>query len=177
MVRAFKAWLVALIAVSAGSAALAEKLVALVIGNSNYALAPLANPKNDADGIAAALQRLQFEVTKRNDLNVRAFDEAIDAFMPKAQNADVALFFFSGHGVQIGGRGYLAPIDIKAESESSALRELVAIQEVVSRIENPHLDRRAPKPQHASPRPAQPRPHAIQHQQTSPPPPPAPHRR
>jgi formylglycine-generating enzyme required for sulfatase activity len=118
------------------TAAPAEKRVALVIGNSNYTLAPLDNPKNDADDVAAALKRLQFDVTERKDLTVREFDQAVDAFEAAARNADVALFFFSGHGVQIDKRGFIAPVDLKAESESSALRELVAIQEVVSRIEN-----------------------------------------
>ena len=124
-------WLIA-----TGRAALAENRVALVIGNSNYTLAPLDNPKNDADDVAAALQRLQFDVTELKDLTVSDFDKAIDAFEAKAKSADVAFFFFSGHGVQIDKRGYLAPVDIKAESESSALRELEAIQEVVARIEN-----------------------------------------
>ena len=120
---------------SAGHAAFAEKRVALVIGNSNYLLAPLTNPANDADDITAALQRLQFEVTERKDLSVRDFDETLDKFIPLAKGADVALFFFSGHGLQIDKRGYLAPVDVKVETESSALRELVAIQEVVSRVE------------------------------------------
>jgi formylglycine-generating enzyme required for sulfatase activity len=116
--------------------ALAEKRVALVIGNSAYALAPLSNPKNDADDVAAALQRLNFNVTKRKDLTIREFDRTLDDFVAQAKDADVALFFFSGHGLQIDKRGYLAPIDVRAESESSALRELVPIQEAVSRIEN-----------------------------------------
>ena len=114
----------------------AEKRVALVIGNSTYALAPLTNPKNDADDVAAALKRLKFSVAKGLDLNVAQFDRAIETFKTEANNADVALFFFSGHGVQIDKRGYLAPIDIRAESESSALRELEPIQEIVSHIEN-----------------------------------------
>jgi len=121
---------------SAGQTAFAEKRVALVIGNANYALAPLTNPTNDADDLAVALKRLQFDVTEKKDLAVHDFDRALDDFIPSGQNADVALFFFSGHGVQIDKRGYLAPTDVNAESESSALRELVAIQEVVSRIEN-----------------------------------------
>ena len=118
------------------SGAFAEKRVALVIGNSAYALAPLGNPKNDAHDLAAALKRLEFEVTEQEDLGITAFDHALDGFITKAKEADVALFFFSGHGVQIDKRGYLAPIDVKAETESSTLRELVAIQDVVSRIEN-----------------------------------------
>jgi uncharacterized caspase-like protein len=116
--------------------AFAAKRVALVVGNSNYVLAPLANPKNDADDLAAALRRLQFDVTERKDLSIRDFDRAVDSFVAKAKDADVAFFFFSGHGVQIDKRGFLAPVDFKAGSESSALRELVAIQDVIARIEN-----------------------------------------
>jgi uncharacterized caspase-like protein len=113
-----------------------SKRVALVIGNSDYALAPLDTPKNDADDITAALQRLHFHVAERKDVTVRDFDQAMDTFEAKAKDADVALFFFSGHGVQIDRRGYLAPIDVNLESESSALRGLESIQDVVSRIEN-----------------------------------------
>lgn len=137
MVRAvtrffFAVWVFA----SAADVSYADKRFAFVIGNSNYALAPLDNPKNDADDVAAALKRLQFEVTEAKDLTVSQFDRTFDRFVAQAKDADVALLFFSGHGVQIDRRGYLAPIDTEAESESSALRELVAIQEVVSRIEN-----------------------------------------
>jgi tetratricopeptide (TPR) repeat protein len=113
-----------------------SKRIALVIGNSNYALAPLDTPKNDADDISAALRRLHFDVAERTDISVRDFDQAMDTFEAKAKDADVALFFFSGHGVQIDKRGYLAPIDVNLESESSALRGLESVQEVVSRIEN-----------------------------------------
>jgi formylglycine-generating enzyme required for sulfatase activity len=114
----------------------AGKRVALVIGNSAYTLAPLPNPRNDADDVAAALERLNFQVTKRKDLTIREFDRTLDDFIMQAKDADAVLFFFSGHGIQIDKRGYLAPTDVRVESESSALRELVSIQEVISRIEN-----------------------------------------
>jgi hypothetical protein len=114
----------------------ADKRIALVIGNSSYSFAPLTNHVNDADDLTAALRRLHFDVTEIKNLAIRAFDDALDKFVEHAKDADIAMFFFSGHGVQIDHRGYLAPVDIRAETESSALRELVAIQEVVSRIEN-----------------------------------------
>lgn len=114
---------------------MAGKRVALVVGNSTYPKAPLTNPKNDAEDVAAALRRLQFEVMERRDMTVAAFDSAVDEFVEKAKDADVALFFFSGHGLQIDKRGFLVPVDFKAETESAALRELVAIPEVVSRVE------------------------------------------
>src|SRR5258706_9434357 len=60
--------------------ALAEKRVALVIGNSDYNLAPLTNPANDADDLVMALKRLRFDVTERKDLTIRAFDDALDDF-------------------------------------------------------------------------------------------------
>ena len=110
-----------------------ERRVALVIGNSNYPEAPLSNPKNDATDVAGALKRLNFDVTKGLDLTITEFDSTLDGFMAAATDADVALFFFSGHGVQIDKRGYLAPVDFSARSESSALRQLVAIQDLVSR--------------------------------------------
>ncbi len=81
----------------------AEKRVALVIGNSNYAVAPLNNPEHDADDLAAALKRLHFTVTEWKDLSVREFDRALDQFIPQAKDADVAFFFFSGHGLSIDG--------------------------------------------------------------------------
>ncbi len=132
-----RALLAALFLCALSAAACAEKRVALVIGNSNYAYADkLDNPKNDASDIAAALKRLSFEVTTGVDLTVAQFDKAVDDFTITAKDADVALFFFSGHGLQIDKRGYLAPVNAKTESESGALRELVPIQEVVARIEN-----------------------------------------
>ncbi|MGA7324491.1 MAG: caspase family protein [Rhodomicrobium sp.] len=117
-------------------AAFAEKRIALVIGNSAYALAPLQNPRNDADDLTAVLKRLEFDVTERKDLTIREFDNALEDFVQRSKDADIAIFFFSGHGVQIDKRGYLAPVDIKAKTESSALRELEPIQDTVSRIEN-----------------------------------------
>jgi hypothetical protein len=71
----------------ASRGASAEKRVALVIGNSNYALAPLTNPKNDVDDVAAALKRLNFEVTKGIDLAIAQFDQTVDDFAAAATNA------------------------------------------------------------------------------------------
>jgi uncharacterized caspase-like protein len=115
--------------------ALAAKRVALVIGNSSYPIGQLTNPKNDAEDVAAALKRLNFEVIKHKDLTVAAFDNALDEFITKAKGAEVALFFFAGHGLQIDSRGFLVPVDFKTTTISGAFRELVAIQGVISRIE------------------------------------------
>ena len=121
--------------VLAGQLALADKRVALVVGNASYTFAPLSNPLNDASDIAAALRRLQFDVMERNDLAEAKFDTALDEFEGKAKDADVALFFFSGHGVRVDKSGYLVPTGFEPASEGSALRRLIGIQETVERIE------------------------------------------
>jgi uncharacterized caspase-like protein len=116
--------------------AAAEKRVALVVGNATYETAPLTKTLNDAKDVAASLRRLHFDVTEAPNLTIVGFDQKLDEFVATAQNADVAIFFFSGHGVQIDKRGYLAPIDIKFDkSVSSALRQLESIDDLISRIE------------------------------------------
>ena len=117
--------------------AFAEKRVALVLGNSNYRAAGiLANPGNDASDIAQALKRLQFSVTELHDLGVRDFDEALENFEQTATGADIALFFYAGHALTIDKRGYLIPVDFSATSTGAALRELVAVETVIAKIEH-----------------------------------------
>jgi peptidylprolyl isomerase len=135
--RALLAAAVISVVMIAGVAA-AERRVALVIGNSIYATAGinLTNPKNDAADVASGLRETGFDVTEAPNLTVAAFDKAVLDFVEKAREADVALFFFAGHGLQISGRSFLMPTDARLENEAGALRELMAIQDVVSKVEN-----------------------------------------
>ena len=105
------ALLAATIALWAGLApALAEKRVALVIGNSDYRNVPaLANPRNDAEDVAAALKRLGFQTTVGLDADRAAMEKAIEAFATAVEGADVALFYYAGHGMQHQGVNYLMP--------------------------------------------------------------------
>jgi hypothetical protein len=90
----------------------AGKRVALVIGNSAYQHAPvLVNPKNDAAELAATLRSIGFDVIQRRDVDKRAMADAIREFSAKLPGAEVALFFFAGHGLQVGGDSYLLPVD------------------------------------------------------------------
>lgn len=99
-------------------AAQAERRVALVVGNGAYRqAAPLANPANDARAVSAALQRLGFEVVAGVDLSNTALRDAIRRFADKLPGADVALFFFAGHGLQVAGENYLIPTDAVIGSE------------------------------------------------------------
>src|SRR3569833_23934 len=79
---------------AAMSPALAEKRVALVIGNSEYLDVPaLENPRNDAEDVAGALKRLGFETTLSLDADRDAMQAAIDEFSTRVEGADVALFY------------------------------------------------------------------------------------
>src|SRR5262245_34825783 len=92
--------------------AAAQKRVALVIGNSAYEHAGrLANPVNDATDMAAALRRMGIEVVLGLDLDKRAFDGKIREFSRALAGADVGILFYAGHGLQVGQRNYLIPID------------------------------------------------------------------
>jgi hypothetical protein len=98
--------------------AVAEKKVALVIGNDAYVHGtPLDNPGRDARAIGATLKKLGFKLVGDRplvDLDKATTDRMIEAFGIMAQDADIALFYFSGHGMQIGGTNYLVPIDLES---------------------------------------------------------------
>ncbi len=90
----------------------AAKRVALVIGNSAYESAPvLKNPRNDAQAISAVLTKLGFDVVKGIDLTHVDFARIVGQFRKKLKGADVGLFFYAGHGLQVNGSNYLAPVD------------------------------------------------------------------
>ncbi|MGI9385014.1 MAG: caspase family protein, partial [Methyloligellaceae bacterium] len=100
------------------SYALAEKRVALVIGNAAYEHTPvLKNPLNDARRIAQALKSLDFEVIEGSDQNIDQMRDTIKAFRSALEGADVALLYFAGHGIQVAGKNYLMPVSAKLEDE------------------------------------------------------------
>ena len=100
--------------VSAASAA-TEKRVALVIGNAHYRnITPLDNPDNDARMIAAALRDLGFTLVGGEpllDLDKSGLDQAVQRFGRELQGADVGLFYYAGHGVQVRGDNFLVPVN------------------------------------------------------------------
>jgi uncharacterized caspase-like protein len=110
--------------------------VALVIGNGAYRYAsPLSNPTNDAADIANALRRIGFDVVEGHDLEKRAMEEKIRDFGRRLDRANLALFFYAGHGVQVGGKNYLLPIDASLERASDLAFETVEIGLVLSQME------------------------------------------
>jgi len=99
----------------AASFAQAPKRVALVIANSAYNdMSFLANPRNDADLIARSLRNANFETVEVSlDLNFENFNKLIRAFRLSSQNADVAIIYYAGHGIENGGKNWLIPVDAK----------------------------------------------------------------
>ena len=97
---------------------MAERRVALVIGNSAYRFAPeLPNPRNDAAAVGAALERLGFEVLAGQDLDGADMSRMLRDFGRRLEGADAGLFFYAGHGLQVGGGNYLVPVDAQLSSE------------------------------------------------------------
>ncbi len=97
----------------------AEQRTALVIGNATYRIASLRNPSNDARDMSAALQNLGFSVTTLIDANNQKMYQAIRDFGKDLARGRTGLFYYAGHGMQVGGRNYLIPVDadIRAEDE------------------------------------------------------------
>jgi uncharacterized caspase-like protein len=113
----------------------AEKRVALVLGNGAYRHAPhLPNPPNDSQDVAAALTRSGFEVIAGRDFTKDAMDEAIIRFSRAARNADVAMFYYSGHAMQFGGVNYLVPVDAALADEAD-LRRMIRVDEIVADLQ------------------------------------------
>src|SRR6185369_17023995 len=99
-------------------AANAERRVAFVVGNGTYKnVAQLPNPPIDAKAMASVLRNVGFEVVEGANLTRDAMTEKLLDFGKKAQGADVAVFFYAGHGIAISGTNYLLPIDADIKSE------------------------------------------------------------
>lgn len=114
--------------------ALAERRVALVIGNGAYPSAPLKNPANDARDMAIALRKLGFEVIEKINAPQKEMNRAIAQFGDKLNANTVALFFYAGHGMQVRGKNYLLPIDAQISSESSVRAETVDVDAVLDQF-------------------------------------------
>jgi uncharacterized caspase-like protein len=120
-----------------GTAALAQKRVALVVGNSAYQNAPkLANPARDADAVARMLKAAAFDVVEaRNDIEFTAFRRVLRDFSDKTRDADMAVIYYAGHGIEVEGSNYLVPIDAVLERDRDAQDEAISLERVLQTIE------------------------------------------
>jgi uncharacterized caspase-like protein len=114
-------WIAAISAAAllvSGDAALADKRVAFVVGNAAYRNVPqLPNPAIDAKAIASVLRNVGFEVVEGTNLTRDKMTEKLLDFGKKAEGADVAVFFYAGHGIAVNNVNYLLPIDADLKSE------------------------------------------------------------
>ncbi|WP_246661987.1 caspase family protein, partial [Prosthecodimorpha hirschii] len=105
--------------------------MALVIGNGAYRhVEPLRNPPRDAAAIARLLAGAGFEVSSHVDLDRRSMRDALRQFATKAERADVALVYFAGHGMEVGGSNWLIPTDAALASTDDVEDEAFGLQRV-----------------------------------------------
>ena len=123
---------------SANAAAAADRRVALVVGNSAYSNAPkLANTVADAVGLAQLFRAAGFEtVILRNDLGVMELRRAVRDFSVTAEGADIAVVYYAGHGIEIGGTNYLIPVDAKLSRTYDVDDEAVPLDRIIWALES-----------------------------------------
>ncbi len=128
--------LVFFILLTCGSAH-AERRVALVIGNSAYKSVPrLANPANDAALVGAMIKKAGFDwIDIRTDLSVAEMRKALRDFGGRARDAEVAVIYYAGHGIELDGTNYLIPTDATLETDSDVLDETVALDRALFAVE------------------------------------------
>lgn len=112
-----------------------KRRVALVIGNAAYGRQPLVNPNHDAEDMKSALQALGFGVTMATDLSFQRMEVQIQHFVDGVKSGDVALFYYSGHGMQIDGENLLVPVDFVLASAEKAKSGCVRFSRVQHMLE------------------------------------------
>src|SRR3954447_11862764 len=117
--------------------AYADKRVALVIGNSAYKnVTRLQNPANDATAVVGMFKRAGFDsVDLKLELSVVDMRRALREFGNKARNADVAVIYYAGHGIELDGTNYLIPVDATLETDTDVLDETFALDRVLFSVE------------------------------------------
>jgi uncharacterized caspase-like protein len=117
--------------VPAAEPAVAKRRVALVIGNAGYTVGRLNNPVLDARDMAATLRDLGFEVLAHENLSYRAMRRAVAEFGERVTAGGVALFYYSGHGLQVNGKNYLVPVDADIKNERYVAAEAIDADSVL----------------------------------------------
>ncbi len=120
---------------SATASQASQKRVALVVGNSDYEfVSNLTNPSNDAEDLAASFERLGFDVTMGVDMDYRKMRLALRDFAQTAENADVAVVYFAGHGVEIENTNYLIPVNAELKRDTDVEFEAIRLDAVVNAL-------------------------------------------
>jgi uncharacterized caspase-like protein len=102
-----------------------------------YSSGPLKNPVNDATAMSAQLQKLGFTVILKRDANLREMEDALVDFGDRLkQGGGVGLFYYAGHGLQVGGMNYLVPVETRINRESDIKNETLAMEKILREMAN-----------------------------------------
>jgi tetratricopeptide (TPR) repeat protein len=113
-----------------------ERRIALIIGNGAYgSVSPLPNPSNDARTVAKGLRDIGFDVSEGIDLDRAAMERLLRGFMRSAVTAQVAVIFYAGHGVQIDGKNYLLPVDVRADTVQSLIAGMTDVDMLLAGLD------------------------------------------
>lgn len=123
------------IVASGGQQIISDSRIALVIGNSAYKEAPLKNPVNDANAMAQALQQAGFEVMLKTNVNRKEMNALVRDFGDRLLKGGMGLFYFAGHGMQVGGKNYLIPVGAEIQREDEVPDESVPADLVLRKME------------------------------------------
>jgi uncharacterized protein len=114
---------------------LTGRRLALVVGNDTYPTVPLVNAVNDAKAVDGALRTIGFTTALVTNAPLEAMDRAVEAFVARIQPGDVALFYYSGHGVQLDGENYLLSVDFSGTDPIALKRRTTSVSELHDRLQ------------------------------------------
>lgn len=111
----------------------ADRRVALVIGNAGYKnVSPLPNTLNDANAVAKLFRSVGFDIVQLQiNLGILEFKRAVRDFLNTAQDADIAVVYYAGHGIEFGGANYMIPVDATLARDYDVEDEAVALDRVI----------------------------------------------
>jgi hypothetical protein len=117
--------------------AFAEKRVALVLGNSTYQnVPPLSNPANDGALMATTFKQSGFDVVEsRYDLTAQQTRRVLRDFEDRARDADIAVVYYAGHGIEVDGANYLIPVDARLERDTDIYDEAFSLDRILIAVE------------------------------------------
>src|ERR1700742_54526 len=121
----------------ASNAALASRRVALVIGNSTYQNVPsLPNPSNDPSAVTDMFKAAGFDVVEsRRNLKNAELRRVLNNFFDSSRDADFAVVYYAGHGIEIDGSNYIVPVDAMLERDRDVYDEAISLDRIVQSIE------------------------------------------
>jgi hypothetical protein len=123
-------------ALSPGFSRAAESRTALIIGNKDYkSISSLKNPLNDANDMAAVLEKLGFDVILKNNIDLAQLRDGVRAFGDRIKDGGVGLFYYAGHGVQLDGVNYIIPVEVDIKRKYDVEDQCLRMNYVLSAME------------------------------------------